>query len=251
MKKFLLFFVLLTVLSITYSQTITIYNPYESVDFQTVNHYKANLHTHTTESDGSSDPDVVIYHYHGTGGYDILALTDHSHNTWAWEDYITETPLVSSSSSEYYPDLNMLAISGNEMSDADHRGAFLTDYDGTGSNYDDAFQYIRGQGGLSIFNHPGRYNHPVSWYNNYFDNYGDVVIGLEAYNQGDRYPNDRMLWDNINAVRDPDDLVWGFSDDDMHTISSHAFRNFQHILMNDLTEAEFKTAMVNGALYFS
>ena len=233
MKKFLLVFFLQAVFTFTFSQTITIYNPYETVDFQAANHYKANLHTHTTESDGTSDPDIVINHYHAVGGYDILAITDHSHNTWAWSDYISESPASVSNTSEYYPTLGMLAISGNEMSAGHHTGSLFSDYNSDGSDLDAAFQYIRAQGGLSIFNHPGRYSYPVSWYNNYFDNYGDVVVGLEAYNQGDRYPGDRLFWDDINQTRNPDELVWGFSDDDMHTISSHAFRNYQHLLMNN------------------
>ena len=35
-------------------------NPYEGVDWATFEQHRANLHTHTTESDGDSSPDVVI-----------------------------------------------------------------------------------------------------------------------------------------------------------------------------------------------
>jgi hypothetical protein len=38
--------------------------------------YRGNLHTHTTNSDGDSDPDVVVAWYRDAG-YDFLALTDH------------------------------------------------------------------------------------------------------------------------------------------------------------------------------
>ena len=78
-----------------------IYNPYEGVDFQLTKHYKTNLHTHTTRSDGSSSPDEVIYHYHDVGNYDILAITDHNKNTWPWSNWINESPLEHSDSSEY------------------------------------------------------------------------------------------------------------------------------------------------------
>ena len=37
---------------------------------------RGNLHTHTTNSDGDSDPDVVVAWYRDAG-YDFLALTDH------------------------------------------------------------------------------------------------------------------------------------------------------------------------------
>ncbi|MFO7677590.1 MAG: hypothetical protein R6V50_04320 [Thermoplasmatota archaeon] len=233
-----------------YSSTITIYNPYVHVDFETINHYKANLHTHTTESDGSRDPDVVIYHYTNIGNYDILAITDHNKNMWPWSDWISETPINSSKSSAYYPDLEILAISGNELSWRHHVLGLLNDYPFGGFFYHLAFWYIQRQNGVSIFAHPGRYDYSDRWYQHFFNWYGSV-IGIEVYNQGDRYPTDRFLWDRINKERDPDDLVWGFSNDDMHCIPSHAFRNYQHFLMNELTETEFRNAITDGLFYFS
>ena len=230
---------------------IIIHNPYDEIDFQTIQHYKANLHTHTTESDGSSDPESVLNLYHERGSYDILAITDHNKNTWPWNNWINETPVESSKSAEYYPNLNMLAISGNEMSRGHHRGSFLNDFNFGGFFYRFSFHYIQKHQGLSIFYHPGRYSHSADWYNTYFDDYDNCVIGIEVYNQGDRYPHDRDLWDEINKDRSPNDLIWGFSNDDMHHISSHAFRNYQHFLMHDLSEESFKHAMIQGSFYFS
>lgn len=232
-------------------QNTIIYNPYANIDFETINHYKANLHTHTTQSDGSGTPSEVIYHYHEIGGYAILAITDHSKNTWPWNNWINESPSASSTSSEYYPDLQMLSISGNEMSLGHHRGSLLNDYPYGGFFPAFAFWYIQHHNGLSMFNHPGRYQYSVEWYQRYFDAFNDVVLGIEVYNQGDRYPDDRDLWDKINKARPPNDLIWGFSNDDMHTISKHAFRNYQHFLMEELSESEFREAMIQGAFYFS
>lgn len=47
-------------------------NPFESEG----NWYKANLHTHTTNSDGDQDPEARAAQYR-EHGYDILAITDH------------------------------------------------------------------------------------------------------------------------------------------------------------------------------
>ena len=52
------------------------YNPYESVNWDTVKQYKANFHTHTTESDGRMSPSEVINSY-SNAGYRILVITDH------------------------------------------------------------------------------------------------------------------------------------------------------------------------------
>lgn len=236
--------------SILNSCDLIIYNPYEDINFQSTNFYKTNLHTHTTESDGLSNPDEVIYHYHYFGNYDILSITDHNKNTWPWSDWISEKPLEKSSSSEYYPDLNMLAISGNELSMGHHRGNFLNDFSYGGFFLRLSFWYIKRLDGMTIFNHPGRYNYPVSWYQKFFDDYENVIFGIEVYNQGDRYPEDRLLWDGINRVREPNNLIWGFSNDDMHDISKHSFRNYQYLLMNDLTEEEFRNSLSKGSFYF-
>ena len=55
----------------------TIENPYANVNFETDKAYKADLHSHTTFSDGSNPlPDMVARHYEL--GFDIHAITDHS-----------------------------------------------------------------------------------------------------------------------------------------------------------------------------
>ena len=42
--------------------------------------FKGNLHTHTTESDGDAEPEVVVRWYR-RHGYDFLVLSDHNHLT--------------------------------------------------------------------------------------------------------------------------------------------------------------------------
>ncbi len=51
-------------------------NAYESVDWDSWNAYKTQLHCHTTASDGASNIDETVEAYYAAG-YDILALTDH------------------------------------------------------------------------------------------------------------------------------------------------------------------------------
>ena len=55
-------------------------NPYEGVDWENLQQYKANFHTHTTRSDGRLNPDTVVDLYHALG-YHILAITDHNEVT--------------------------------------------------------------------------------------------------------------------------------------------------------------------------
>ena len=63
-----------------------IQNPYEDVDWINHKQYKADLHTHTTISDGSMSPQAVVDLYH-QNGYEILSITDHDRVTYPWEKF--------------------------------------------------------------------------------------------------------------------------------------------------------------------
>jgi predicted metal-dependent phosphoesterase TrpH len=59
-----------------------------------VTYYKANLHTHSTVSDGKLEPEAVRDLYRNAG-YSILALTDHSvtvaHQDLSTDDFVMLT----------------------------------------------------------------------------------------------------------------------------------------------------------------
>jgi predicted metal-dependent phosphoesterase TrpH len=44
------------------------------------NWYRANLHAHTTKSDGNLSPEKCVEFYRNAG-YQVLAITDHDHVT--------------------------------------------------------------------------------------------------------------------------------------------------------------------------
>ena len=87
-------------------------DPYSGIDWSSVGRYKANLHAHTTESDGAQTPVEVVDEYHARG-YEILAITDHDTylnrsgiglSTWPWSDFGRDPER-----------LGMLAVRGNEF----------------------------------------------------------------------------------------------------------------------------------------
>jgi hypothetical protein len=216
-------------------------NPYAGVNWATYNQYKANFHTHTTNSDGSDAPATVIDQY-DSKNYDILSLTDHDYTTWPWTAY-GKDPAA----------LGMVAVRGNEYSGTSpyehHMNAFYN-FTYSAASMADGIPHVDGNAGLSHINHPGRYYTPSDWafYKAWFEKYPSCV-GLEVYNQGDRYPNDRQLWDNINQNLMPNKLVWGYSNDDKHT-TSHLYHNYQYMLMPSLTESNLRECQRNGAFYF-
>ena len=112
---------------------------------------------------------------------------------------------------------------------------------------------------MQIINHPGQYwsidntysetqKDGPGWHATNFQTFPSLV-GLEVYNQGDRRANDRVLWDQILQRTMPGRNVFGYSGDDTHN-NEQLFRNYNYMLMEDLTTEELKDAMRKGESYF-
>lgn len=222
---------------------LQIANPYAGVDWAKDGQYKANFHTHTTMSDGSGAPEVVIDRYHELG-YKILALTDHDDGgpekpTWPWQAY------------ERDPEkLGMVAVQGNEISRKHHMGSLFNDYGNANlKTEDEALEAIGSRGGLAVFFHPGRYKKSADWYADLFRRF-PCAIGMEVYNQGDKYPDDRKAWDAVLAKLPAERPVWGFSDDDMHSIKAHLGRNWNVLIMPALSPGQVRLALEQGRFFF-
>lgn len=258
-------FLLLTLIAISFSSCNSgpeIDNPYESVDWENHKQYKANFHTHTTRSDGRLNPDTVVDIYHALG-YHILAITDHNEVTYPWSGFSemdasnlsyerVESDPETMPSHFNYEDrdpvvLKMIDIEGNEFSRHHHMGSFFNDLMGT-SDVTESLEAIAAKDGIVMLNHPGRYNYPVEWYTDLYQNH-DHLIGLEVYNQGDRYPQDRPKWDSLLTVTMPDRNIWAYSNDDMHALP-HVGRNWNMLILPELTHESVREGMENGLSYF-
>ena len=247
-------------------------NPYEDIDWQTVNQYKANFHTHTTQSNDASDGFTTAYvvdRYYAAG-YKILALTDHDYNPYPWELFPQYMPSVPARSPQ---GMQMLAVPGNELSkdntnswsertggQFNHHNDFFTGRQGQEfASLQESYAYTYALGGMQIINHPGQYwsidntytetqKDGPGWHAKNFQTFPSLV-GLEVYNQGNRRPNDRILWDQILERTMPKRNIFGYSCDDAHN-NDQLFRNYNFMLMEDLTTDELKDAMSKGESYF-
>jgi hypothetical protein len=254
------------------SNPILYNNPYADIDWATINQFKSNFHTHTTQSNDASDGFTTAYvvdRYHAAG-YKILSLTDHDYNPYPWElfpQYMTNVP------SRDPVALGMLAVPGNELSkdntnswsertggQFNHHNDFFTGRQGQEfASLQESYAYTYVLGGLQIINHPGQYwsidntysetqKDGPGWHANNFQTFPSL-IGLEVYNQGNRRPNDRILWDQILQRTMPHRPVYGYSCDDAHN-NDQLFRNYNFMLMENLSTYELKEAMCKGESYF-
>ncbi|MDD5644127.1 MAG: hypothetical protein PHO00_01600 [bacterium] len=279
MKKinFVLILIVLGFLSgCTFSATDwEIRNPYSEIDWTEYKQYKANFHTHTVYSDADSAPHEVIDAYKKLG-YHILALTDHDSDhyaarpkilypwtelnaiyneikdkpnpTWRWKGMPYRD--ISVVWQDRNPDeLNMISIPGTEISRSHHIGSLFNDYAGNTSSEKTAIEEIGHHGGIAIMFHPGRYSKTVEWYVGIYRNY-PYLIGLEIYNQGDRYPNDRDTWDAILTGIIKERPVWGFSNDDMHNPKKELGRNWNIMLLPELSSEWVRRGIENGMFFF-
>lgn len=253
-------------------ERIAVTNPYEGVDWDATGYYDANLHTHTRYSDGRHSPHHAIDRYHEMD-YKILALTDHDSlhvdlrpkALYPWTELKNiyheikdkRVERFDKTFGEVWPEewenrdpdeLGMVSIPGSEISRTHHLGSLFNDYAGGTRSEETAFQEIEKRGGLSLFFHPGRYGHDAEWYIDYFTRH-DHVVGMEVYNQVDRYPVDRRNWDRILHRLMPGRPVWGFANDDTHT-DDHYGRNRNVFLLSELSKEAVFSAMKKGQFYF-
>jgi predicted metal-dependent phosphoesterase TrpH len=218
-------------------------NPYAGIDWVEVGQYKANLHTHTTLSGGTDQPQDVIDLYRNMG-YGILALTDHDDDsvaatTWSWQSYGKDPNA-----------LGMVAIQGNEISDVHHIGSHFNDYGAPGVESEDiVLREIGRRGGMALFHHPGRYDKGVEWYVDMYRRY-DHLLGQEVYNKNDRYPKDRQTWDAILTEILPERSVWGFASDDMHNTAKDPGISWIVVVVSDLTSEQVREAIEGGRFFY-
>jgi len=241
-----------------------IQNPYENVDWDNHRQYKANLHTHTTRSDGRFSPQTVVDKYHKLG-YKILAITDHNEVTYPWTGFAAMEPsetsrerlengVIGQESVTYEnrdPEtLGMVAIQGNEVSAPHHINSFFTDYEQRTDQEEIALSALEARDGVTFINHPGRYTdknpekYNANWYVDILTQF-DHIKGIEVYNEADRYPTDRQLWDSVLVELMPERPVWGFSNDDFHGGDKLGL-SWNVFVLPELTEEWVRRGMEEG-----
>ncbi len=262
----------------------TVINPYESVDWENSETYKACLHCHTTASDGKCPLDEWLGLYYDAG-YDILAITDHGviNNGWNKEKqtngifngFKKVTPL---SDEDYIRITTGSDRGGRGMTDIKggiecnmavvsktHVNGYWTTYGqgiwGNENDYETAPKKIEESGGYSVLNHVGDWvnsnNYPERSHNPFYINYFANIftkyktcLGMEIINNTDNCTRaDRELWDELLQVVIPTGRnIWAFADDDSE-YSDEVGRSFELFPLSENTEENVKQAMINGAFF--
>lgn len=225
-------------------------SPYENINWERIKFYHANFHTHTNLSDGLLSPEEVIKFYQ-ENNYHILALTDHDNMrnyqvTWPRDIY---PEIKEEENSFLFPGQEFLLIKGNEISDVHHLGSLFNDYGGGAFSEGSDLKEISLRNGLAILFHPGRYNYDLNFYTDLFNKFPSL-LGLEVYNQNDRYSRDRELLDALLNELLPERIFWAFADDDMHDPELHFSFNRNIFPLESLNEGNLREAIKHGSFFF-
>ncbi|HZK39841.1 MAG TPA: hypothetical protein VFD23_06800 [Clostridia bacterium] len=269
------------------TKSYTITNPYETVDWNTWSHYKANLHTHSTVSDGKDTFVDTIEEYYARG-YDVLAMTDHGVVNRGWNVTPTPVPIISFNmilgkpvplSNERYIQITTGADRGGRgMTDVpfgielnaavltkSHVNGFFVDYGqnswGKENDFEGPIAAVDALGGLTHINHPGDWLGSARDINIAKDPknikfFADILkkypscLGIEAINNHDSVTrHDRVLWDELlESVIPSGRNVWGFANSDSHNFA-HIDTGFEVFMMPSNTVDNVRTAMENGTFF--
>ena len=267
----------------------TVVNPYESVDWDKIDTYKACLHCHTTASDGDVDLLPWLELYYGMD-YDILAVTDHGviNNGWnkdkklngIFNGFRSYEPLTDEQyeaiQTGTYPSetrtksRGMIDITGGiecnmAVVSKTHVNGYWSKYGqgvwGKENDYETAPKMIDEMGGYSVLNHVGDWvnsnNYPDRSHEDYYINYFanifckyDTCLGMEIINNTDNCTRgDRELWDELLQVVIPQGRNIWAFADDDSEAVSDVGRSFELFPLEECTEEAVKDSMINGYFF--
>ena len=240
MKKYFIFIFLTLFLNgclIKYveKKEITIINPYENINWNKIKRYKANFHTHTTESDGKEIPEKVISLYK-MKNYSILSITDHNKFTSIKTEGLFLIPGVEFGKNQHHI-VSLFSFKIPEKIET--------------MSEEEILNYVDEKEGIAFFAHPGRYKKEIDWYLNLFKKFPNIA-GIEVLNTGiqskGKVYGDTDIWDEILKKTMPDRPIWGFGNDDFHNLTQLAI-NWNVLLLENLDENEIKEAIKKGRFY--
>jgi len=200
---------------------------------------RGNLHTHTTRSDGSQEPQEVIGLY-ADAGYDFLALSDHDIAT-------TEEEYASMDSR------GMILIAGNEVTAAGPHILHVNPRSRVNPVWSrqEVFDDIHKDRGFAVVAHPNfkefdhcRIDHLLAWHG---------YVGMEVYNgvvsRGSGCAYAMIHWDRLlSSGRRP----WGFAHDDFHDVEAGDLaRGWNMVYTRERTADAIVEAFRSGAFYAS
>ena len=215
-----------------------------TIDFygKTINTYRANLHTHSTRSDGKYTPDEVLKLY-SDAGYDVMCMTDHM--TTSNIEELDPHGMLLLPGVELHPAGGRIRRSHllgvNVPEDFDLSVARLSE---TGENFmQQTIDAVNAAGGLCYFAHP-------YWCGFRADEVAPLrgLAGIEVYNTSTRYIGrqyNMQIWDELCDMGHPYPAL---AVDDTHR-PRDLFMGWTEICCEERTRECVADALKRGSFY--
>lgn len=208
---------------------------------QNVRYYKAQMHCHSSRSDGQLSPLEVANEYKNRG-YEILFISDHN--------------IMTPADSINIPGL--LCFNAEEYTFSKHINGLFIDHTVDAENYtpQQAVDSIKSQGGLVMFNHPVKMQYGPDWSYpiNYFDNNSQPDF-IEIFNASITTISSikTYIWDYLLSNNNK---VFGIATDDMHKTDEAGIAKMIDvgwimIKLSSLEKDSVYTALKRGDFYSS
>lgn len=207
-------------------------NPYKNVNFETDGVYKADLHSHTTYSDGNNTlPEMTERHYEL--GFDIYAVTDHSSTFYSFTepDHVNVMKLFS------------LVKNGFVVSEALNENGVAANgkaYTVTKNEANDQF-YTQAEGkpmmGVPFGNEQNGTSFNNAHINTWFVDYGHGRLGGTSYYEDVIKAIDEL--GGLSVINHPgeytnarDEIYTADAYDKNDIMYNYKIRKFEHLLLN-------------------
>ena len=202
---------------------------------------KAQLHCHTTESDGRFRPRDLLAMYRDAG-YAFVCITDHNHVTHCDDlndQHFQAIPGTEDTVSHFIPLLGP------------HMGRLLVDAPQRAGSPQDRVDRTLADGGIVSLCHP-------SWNGNLWTGAWkeQTLVALrgfqllEVWNPHSRSGEDTRLWDAVLRARGPAASLWGVAVDDCHR-GKQFNRGWIAVKVPEISASALRRALLGGAFYAS
>ena len=202
---------------------------------------KAQLHCHTTESDGRFRPRDLLVMYRDAG-YTFVCITDHNHVTCCGdlnEEHFLAIPGTEDTVSTFLPVLGP------------HMGRLFVDGPLRAGSPQERVDRTLADGGVVSLCHP-------SWNGNLWTGAWreHTLVSLkgfqllEVWNPHSRSGEDTRLWDAVLRARGPAAPLWGVAVDDCHR-DKQFNRGWIAVKVPEISAAALRRALLGGAFYAS
>ena len=215
---------------------------------QSYSYHKAQLHCHSTNSDGAMNPATMAQEYINRG-YEIVCLTDHNYMTPA----------------NTYSQSGLVTINSEELTFDKHMNGWFLNHtiDATGYTPQQAIDSVRAQGGLIQFNHPViAPSTTFPFYSDWSYTYSQFMAlqngpdMIEVHNAGTDLLGatfNMAIWDSLLMSNRK---TWGTSTDDMHDLTTGYLIptidiGWVMIRLNTLSPDSVRAALLRGDFYGS